>query len=316
MNARKFHIDSGVFMPQPSRRQFLIRAASAGTALGMFGLSRRLSANPSGKPVGIQLWMVNDTFRRDPAGTLHQLAKIGFKEVEVVNFAGMQPNQFRRLIDDAGLRCPSAHLHVDMDNFGKAFDEAHALGATYVVAGSLVEQVSKAIATQLDGNASMSREEAKRTVDVANRIGEGARRAGLQFALHNHVREFGDLGNGEVSYDIVWRETDPALVHFELDCGWMVFAGRNPVDYFKKYPGRIPLIHIKDFQPRKNRSNAPMSEAIGAELGRGMVDYRPIFAAAKAAGTKHYFAEQEGPFSRMSQLEAAQVAYDYLHSMN
>ncbi|MBS0583491.1 MAG: sugar phosphate isomerase/epimerase [Proteobacteria bacterium] len=300
-----------------SRRQFLLHAAGAGAALATAGLSRKLRANPMGKPVGIQLWTVNDTLKHDPAGTLNQLAKIGFKEVEAAGFAGLEPKQFRRLLDAAGLRCPSAHLQFDMDNLGKAFDEAHALGATYAAASSLIEPVGKAMKTKLEWKSAMSREEAKRTVDIANRIGAAAKRAGLQFALHNHDREFVDLGNGEVGYDIVWRETDPALVQFEIDCGWMVFAGRDPVDYFKKYPGRIPLIHVKDFQPKKNKDAKPMAEEmLGSELGRGTVDYKPIFAAAKAAGLKHYFAEQEGPFSRMSQLAAAQVAYDYLHSIN
>ncbi|MBS0567305.1 MAG: sugar phosphate isomerase/epimerase [Proteobacteria bacterium] len=304
-------------MRKQSRRQFLIHAAGAGAAFAAAGLWRGLGASPLGKPVGIQLWTVNDTLKHDPAGTLNQLGKIGFKEVEAAGFAGLAPKEFRRLLDAAGLRCPSAHLQFDMDNLGKAFDEAHALGASYAAASSLIEPVGKAMSTKLEWKSAMGREEAKRTVDVANRIGEAAKRAGLQFALHNHDREFIDLGNGEVGYDIVWRDTDPKLVQFEIDCGWMVFAGRNPVDYFKKYPGRIPLIHVKDFQPKKNPNGAPMSEQmLGSELGRGTVDYRPIFAAAKAAGLKHYFAEQEGPFSRMSQLEAAQVAYDYLHSIS
>jgi len=304
-------------MHKRSRRQFLIRSASLGAAFATTGLSRHLLANPLGKPVGIQLWTVNSTIQNDPAGTLNKLAKIGFKEVESVSFVGLEPRQFRRLLDDAGLYCPSAHLQFDMDNLGKAFEQAHVLGATYVVAGSLVGPVVEAMKIKIDGASGMGVEEAKYTADIANRIGEAAKRAGLQFALHNHDREFVDLGNGEVGYDIVWRESDPALVQFEIDCGWMMFAGRNPVDYFKKYPGRIPLIHVKDFLPKTNADAKPMTEKMrGSELGRGTVDYGPIFAAAKQAGVKHYFAEQEGPFSRMSQLEAAQVAYDYLHSIN
>lgn len=304
-------------MNKQSRRQFLIHAAGAGAALATAGLSRHVWANPMSKPIGIQLWTVNDTLKHDPAGTLNKLGKIGFKEVEAAGLVGLEPKQFRRLLDNAGLRCPSAHLQFDMDNLGKAFDEAHALGATYAAASSLIEPVGKAMSTKLEWKSSMSREEAKRTVDIANRIGEAAKRASLQFALHNHDREFVDLGNGEAGYDIVFRETDAALVQFEIDCGWMMFAGRNPVDYFKKYPGRIPLIHVKDFQPKQNKDAKPMAEKMrGAELGRGVVDYKPIFAAAKQAGVKHYFSEQEGPFSRMSSLEAARVNYDYLHSLN
>jgi sugar phosphate isomerase/epimerase len=302
----------------PSRRKFLARGASLGAVLATssWSLPQSSFANPLGKPVGIQLWSVNDTLKHDPADTLNKLGKIGFAEVEVAGLVGLEARAFRRLLDDAGLRCPSAHLQFDMDNLGRAFDEAHALGATYATASSLIEPVGKAMGAKLEWKSAMSREEAKRTVDIANRIAEAAKRAGLQFTLHNHDREFVDLGNGEVGYDIVWRDTEPKLVQFEIDCGWMIFAGRNPVDYFKKYPGRVPLIHVKDFQPKKNNAGAPMSEEmLGSELGRGTVDYKPILKAAKAGGLKHFFAEQEGPFSRMSQLKAAKVAYDYLHSI-
>jgi sugar phosphate isomerase/epimerase len=304
-------------MQKKSRRQFLIHAAGLGATLATSGLPRRLYANPLGKPVGIQLYTVNEDMKRDPAGTLKALAKIGYGEVESAGFAGVEPKTFRRMIDDAGLRCPSAHLEFDPDNLGKAFEEAHVLGANYAAASSLIANAAKAMSTKLEWGSAMSREEAKHTVDIANRIGAAAKQAGLQFIVHNHDREFVDLGGGETGYDIVWRETDPALVKFEIDCGWMVFAGRDPVEYFKKYPGRIPAIHVKDFLPKQDKNGKPLAEKMrGAEIGRGTVDYRPIFAAAKAGGLKHYFVEQEGPFSRMPPLEAAKVDYDYLHAIN
>ena len=95
----------------------------------------------------------------------------------------------------------------------------------------------------------MSPDEAKRTAEIANRIGEAAKRAGLQFVYHNHDAEFADQGGGVIGYDLLLRETDPDLVKFEIDCGWMIFAGRNPIDYFKKFPHRFPMIHVKDFLP-------------------------------------------------------------------
>jgi sugar phosphate isomerase/epimerase len=97
----------------------------------------------------------------------------------------------------------------------------------------------------------------------------------------------------------------------------MIFAGRNPIDYFKKYPNRFPMIHVKDFLPAHDHGAVPAGKApmLGAELGHGVVDYKPIFAAAGKAGLQHYFVEQEGPFSRMTPLQAAQVDYDYLHSL-
>lgn len=297
-----------------SRRRLILAGLS--TALATAQPSRS-GANPLGKLIGIQLWTVNEPLKRDPAGTLRKLAQLGFREVETAGFAGLTAQQFRRLLDDAGLACASAHLDFDLDHLDATFEAAHALGASYAASSSLLDTVGKLLPTKPAWKSGMSLEEAKRTAEVANRIGAAARRAGLKFALHNHDREFVALGDGTVGYDVVWHETDPALVKFEIDCGWMVFAGRNPVDYFRKFPGRIPLIHVKDFLPKHDPRAAPTTEEMrGAELGRGAVDYRPIFAAAKSAGLEHYFVEQEGPFSRMSPLEAAQVDYDYLHAID
>jgi sugar phosphate isomerase/epimerase len=296
-------------MNAESRRRFLIQSSRLGAAaLAPTWLSRRAFANPLGRPVGIQLYTVNVPMREDPAGTLKKLREIGFGEVESAGFGKLSARQFRGLLDDAGLACPSAHLQFDMNNLGATFEDAHALGATYAASGSLPAPSSKR---------SMSLDEAKRTAEIANRIGEAAKRAGLQYAYHNHDFEFADQGAGAIGYDVLLRESDPELVKFEIDCGWMIFAGRNPIDYFKKFPNRFPMIHVKDFLPAHDKSAGAggAAEMLGAELGRGSVDYKPIFAAAKSAGLQHYFVEQEGPFSRMDQLQAARVDYDYLHSM-
>jgi sugar phosphate isomerase/epimerase len=157
----------------------------------------------------------------------------------------------------------------------------------------------------------MSLDEAKRTAALANRIGEAARRAGLQFTYHNHNFEFVDQGGGAIGYDLLLKETDPKLVKFQIDCGWMVFAGHDPVSYFKQYPQRFPMVHVKDFLPRASGE----ADMRGAELGHGTVDYKPIFAAGAKAGLQHYFVEQEGPFARMSPVEAAKVDYDYLRAI-
>lgn len=297
-----------------SRRRLLLAGLS--TALAGAAPARRSSADPLGRPIGIELWTVNEPMKRDAAGTLRKLAQIGYREVETAGFVGRTPQEFRRLLDDAGLAAVAAHLDFDLANLDATFAQAHTLGASFAAASSLLETVGKQMSTKPAWKSGMSLEEAHRTAEAANRIGEAARRAGLKFALHNHDREFVDLGDGTVGYDVVWRETDPALVHFEIDCGWMVFAGRDPIDYFRKYPGRIPLIHVKDFLPKQNPHAAPHTEEMrGAELGRGVVDYRPIFAAAKSAGLEHYFVEQEGPFARMNELEAARVDYAYLHAI-
>jgi len=289
----------------------------AAATVASSSISRSAFADPLGGPIGIQLYTVNGPMQEDPAGTLAKLGKIGFRQVESAGFGKLPAGQFRKLIDDAGLSCPSAHLSFQLDKLDATFDDAHALGASYAVSSMLDSLLPGEKTKNANGKRAMSLDEAKRTAEICNRLGEGAKRAGLQYAYHNHDLEFADQGGGAVGYDVLLRETDPQLVKFEIDCGWMVFAGHDPVQYFRNYPNRFPLIHVKDFLAPANQPAAGEKTAMqGAELGRGVVDYKPIFAAAKKAGLKHYFAEQEGPFARMSQLQAAQVAYEYLHGID
>lgn len=296
-----------------SRRQILIRSSRLGAA----ALAARWEwagarANPAARPAGIQLYAVRSDLEKDPAGTLHAIKEIGFEEVETAGFAGLPVREFRQLLDDAGLKCPSAHLPFDLANLGPAFEAAHTLGAQYATSGGLRGTLSPPLAT---AGFAMTLEEASRTAALANHIGEQSRRSGLQFAYHNHNGEFVDQ-DGTIGFDVLLRETDPQLVTFEIDCGWMVLGGRRPVDYFRKYPHRFPMIHVKDFLPPASPvDRTQASEYAGAELGHGMINYRPILADAAKAGVQHYFAEQEGPFLRMTPLEAARQAYAYLHSI-
>jgi sugar phosphate isomerase/epimerase len=263
------------------------------------------------KRPGIQLYTINEAMRSDPAGSLKRLRQIGFQEVESAGFGNLSAKQFRGLLDDAGLTCPSAHLQFDVDNLGPAFEDAHALGAKFAVSGMMRSVVLGKSAPKDGLKTGISLDEAKRTAELSNRIGEAAKRAGLQFGYHNHNFEFADVGGGVTGYDLLLKQTDPQLVKFEIDCGWMIFAGHDPVEYFRKYPQRFPMIHVKDFLPRASGDTGMK----GAELGHGTVDYKPIFAAGAKAGLQHYFVEQEGPFARMSPLEAAKIDCDYLRSI-
>jgi sugar phosphate isomerase/epimerase len=299
-------------MKSLSRRNFLIRSAGVAAALASNWLPRGAHSDPLGRPIGIQLYAVNSAMQENPADTLKKLKEIGFGEVETAGFGKLSAKEFRTLLDDAGLACPSSHMQFDVANLGPTFEDAHALGNHYVASGWLRSSLRPPVTAFASP---MTLDEAKQTADLANRIGEKAKQAGLQYAYHNHNFEFADQ-DGAIGYDVLLRETDPALVKFEIDCGWMVLGGRNPIDYFRKYPNRFPMIHVKDFLPPDKGADAGKGLAHpGAELGHGIIDYAPIFAAAKKAGLQHYFAEQEGPFVRMSQLQAAQQAFAYLHAI-
>ena len=300
-------------MTAGTRRKFLRESTRlAAAAFVPSFLARLARSNPLGGPIGIQLYTVKEAMNADAAGTLRKLRAIGFAQVETAGLGELSARQFRRLLNDSGLACPSAHLPFDAANLGPAFEDAHALGAQYATSGSLHSIAIPSQAGVPHAKRGMSLEEAKRTADLANRIGVAAARAGLHYAYHNHDAEFVPQSLGVVGYDVLLRETDPELVKFEIDCGWMIFAGRDPTAYFEKYPDRFPMIHVKDFLPGAGAGNP--GDMRGAELGTGVVDYKPIFTAAAKAGLRHYFVEQEGPFARMTPLEAARVDYDYLHS--
>jgi sugar phosphate isomerase/epimerase len=294
-----------------SRRQFLIGSGWGVAVLASDALTRAVGADPLGKHPGIQLYTINEAMRADPGGSLKRLREIGYVEMESAGFGGLAAKQFRGLLDDAGVSCPSAHLQFDPANLDRAFEDAHALGAKFAVSSIMRALVLGPNAPKDVLKTGMSLDEAKRTAELANRIGAAAQRAGLQFTYHNHNFEFADQGGGLIGYDVLLKETDSKLVKFEIDCGWMIFAGHDPVGYFQKYPRRFPMIHVKDFLARENGA----TEMRGAELGHGTVDYKPIFAAAAKAGLQHYFVEQEGPFARMSPVEAAQVDFEYLRAI-
>jgi sugar phosphate isomerase/epimerase len=292
-----------------TRRQFLARSALCSTAawLTLGAPGKLLAAAAQGKSLGIQLYMVLKAYQDDPIGTLKTLKSIGYSEIEAI--VTTTARTLRDQLNETGLRSPS--LHLDSLGVEPGMEAAHVLGAQFVVTSMLPSFMQKEQAAK-GKNApepGYSLDEAKRTADYANRIGEKARQAGLQYAYHNHHLEFTDVGNGQTFYDVLLKETDHKLVQFELDCGWVHVGGKNPADYFKANPGRIPLMHAKDFLPGGGK-NYP-----GAELGRGTLDYKPILAAAEASGLKHCFVEQEGPYDRMSQLDAARVDYAYLRPL-
>jgi sugar phosphate isomerase/epimerase len=246
---------------------------------------------------------VLDAYQKDPAGTLKTLKSIGYSEIEAIVTSTAET--LRDQLKEAGLACPS--MHFDSMGFDKGVGAAHTLGSKYIVSSMLPGIMQKEKGGS--GEPTYTLDDAKRTAEYANKLGQKAKAAGLQYAYHNHHLEFTDVGGGKTFYDVLLAETDHTLVQFELDCGWVHAGGKNPADYFKANPGRIPLMHAKDFLPG-NAKDYP-----GAELGRGTLDYKPIMAAADASGLKHCFVEQEGPFARMSSLDAARVDFDYLRPL-
>ena len=300
------------FPTQISRRTFLQQSAATATLLAT---TKAWAATPS--PIGMELYTVGAPLTKDPAGTLAKLASIGYTEVQVSGFAGLTPTALRKLIDDAGLKCPAAHLGFGTMETERVLEQAHELRVPFAASSILLPDSGPMNAGTLSKLNTLTADDFKRIAALANQIGEQAKKAGVQYGYHNHTHEFRDLGNGVTGYSILLKETDPSVVLLEADCGWMVTAGQDPIHYFKTYPTRYRVIHVKDF-PKLTPVTTTMGQPNGphpTELGRGHIDYKPILAAARKAGVQHFFVEQDPPMADMTPLEAAAIDYAYLKTI-
>ncbi len=231
-------------------------------------------------PIGIQLFTVRQMMSKDVEATLRDVAAAGYQEVETAGYFGKTAADFKKAVEDAGLKCVSAH-HPGaalMDKTDEIVQYCHDLGVKYLICASPRAKEGEGKELTLD--------DWKWNAEQFNKMGEKAKAAGMQFGYHNHVRELRKL-DGVLAYDELLRLTDPKLVTMEMDCGWFVVAGYHPTEYLKKYPDRFTLLHVKDVVVNKQEPEKSLS----TEMGRGNIDYRPIFAAAKSL--QHYFIEQE-----------------------
>jgi sugar phosphate isomerase/epimerase len=304
-----------------TRRDFIQTSCNVGltAAVGAF-FPHLAKADAMGLPPAIQLYSVRDDLTKDVPGTLKQLREIGFLEVETAGFGKYTPREFRKLLDEAGLKHPSAHIKFAGSELGPLFEQANVLGVHYATSSSLATSNEAAPpagipVTRRTAMTPLGLDGFTRLATQMNNIGTQAKAAGLQYAYHNHNYEFETMPDGSYGYDVLVRNTDHDLVKFEIDCGWMCAGGANPVTYLENYPGRFKMIHVKEFQPLKGRSISLTGPArpLGADLGEGFIDYKGIFAAGGKAGIEHAFSEQEDPFP-VSQMASAKVAYAFLHA--
>jgi sugar phosphate isomerase/epimerase len=287
-----------------------IATASAAVFAEVF--PNALWAKPLVTSPGIQLYTVDKELKTDLEGTLKKVKAIGYEEVEAAGFAGLSAKQFRSALEGAGLKCASTHFfNFGGSDPGPLFEEANALGVHYTVSSIMSNFPNKP-------SREMGVEGYKALGDYCNQLGENAKQAGLQFAFHNHNTEFKDLGQGKIGYEVLVEATDPNLVKLELDCGWMVAAGHDPIDYFNRYPNRYRMVHIKDFvRPAQPSTSLKRDEVPqGTVLGTGYIKYKPILLAAMAAGVEHYYVEQEPPFIGTTAFEAATKDYEYVRSLS
>ena len=276
-----------------NRRDFLVRTAGALAATRFPDPLLPRSPASLGR-IGIQLYTVRDQFAKDPEGTLARLAQIGFTEVEFAGYPPGKPSDLRKLLDKYHLAGVSSHVGFSalQSGWDQTLENAVVVGQRFIVVPSLPQSQRRTL------------DDVKRVAAAFNKAGQSAQRDGLQFCYHNHDNEF-PLIEGAVPYDVLLAETDPRLVRFELDLYWITKAGKDPLEYFAKWPGRFPMVHVKDMDATPRQ--------FFADLGKGIIDFPKIFRQAKQAGIQHYLYEQDETPGDV--FASAKASYDYLRAL-
>nr|WP_294942936.1 TIM barrel protein [uncultured Mucilaginibacter sp.] len=267
-----------------SRRSFLKTSAVLGTGLLM---APNLFARNK-KYIGLQLYTVRDAMAKDPLGTLAKVAKVGFNTVEgatytgTQKFYGMEPEQFKQVLNDNGLKMPSGHYMLGdgmptakgtiANEWQKAVDDAAAVGLKYMVCAYL-----------LDGERG-NLDHYKETAHKLDLAGEICKKAGIQLCYHNHDFEF-KQEDGKYPYEILLSNTDKDLVKMEMDIYWIYKAKQDAIKLFNENPGRFPLWHVKDMDNT--------AKQMFTEVGNGVIPFKDIFKHAGKAGLQYFYNEQD-----------------------
>ena len=304
------------FLPSSTRRAFIRSTSAATVGAALAWGTPRAHALPLGLPLGLQLYSVREQLAKDYEGTLKQLSSIGYTEVEAAGFYGRSPAQVKAALAAAGLRMPSSHYSAN--DLRKSLDETiafgQALGLRYIICSfPAIKDPSRLKDPSFHGMVeSFTLDDFRWNAEQFNTWGRKVKDAGMQFGYHNHTMEFRPI-DGVVPFDEMMRLTDPALVTFEMDCGWVTVGGGDPVTLLHKYPSRISMLHIKDFKATAQPATV-LNPPPAAELGQGTVKFRPIFEAAKVGSIKHMFVEQEA--FDMPPYEALRLDAQYMQAVN
>jgi sugar phosphate isomerase/epimerase len=280
-------------------RQMGIVAAGAAGA-GALGCSNAESGTPDLREVpaqrlgtlGVQLYTVRSEMTQSVEATLARVAEIGYGEVEFAGYFGHSPTEIRAMLDANGLVAPAAHIGANVlgDQWAGVLESANTIGHTHMVVPSLPMDMRSSLDAW------------RRTAELFNVAAEQARAAGIQFAYHNHAFEFEEM-DGRVQFDVFCEETDPDLVQIELDLFWITHGGSDPIAFFDRWPGRVPLVHVK------GRS----ADGEMVDVGAGAMDWAGIFAHRDHAGIRHYFVEHDQPGE--DPFASIQASYTYLRAL-
>jgi sugar phosphate isomerase/epimerase len=320
-------------MTSVSRRSFIgatmaVSCTAATVGLAAAARRHRFFAGHD-LPIGLQLYTLGDAPDKDLEGTLQAVAKIGYRTVEGVGYMNHTAAEFRAALDRAGLTCPSTHVPLQAgsgggpslaDDVGALAADMHRLGVKYVVVPML--SVPQRLGLQRageDGSAywervskEMTAEDWRHVAAQLNEKGAALKREGLKLGYHNHNVELTRLGS-KTPLDLLIENTDPGLVWFEMDAGWVAAGGLEPIPLLRAHPHRFRLMHIKDLKASTVFNAALRMDP--ANVGSGTLDWKAILPVAYEAGVRYYYVEQEPPFAE-PRMQAARTDYDYLAQLS
>jgi sugar phosphate isomerase/epimerase len=271
-------------------------------------LSVSLAGFSQKKSGGMTLYTVRNEMGKDPKATLKQVADLGYKYIEAVDykdgkFYGMAPDEFKSYLKSLGLTPISVHMgSMTPDNADKLVADVKAAGFKYFIAP--VPPMGMFKFDQKTRSLSMD-PDVEKLANILNTVAHKAKDAGLEFLYHNHNFEFEKNKDGIVPIDYLLEHLDPKYVNFQMDLYWVTKAGVDPVDYFKKYPGRFKMWHVKDMD----------AEGRFAPVGQGKIDFKRILANKKLSGMKYYIVEQDQTFDGMKPFEALKISKEGLQKI-
>jgi sugar phosphate isomerase/epimerase len=264
----------------------IVCALAAGALVSLQAAEKKeVGVGPSFKgPVGLQLYSLRGAFAKDVPGTLDKVKAYGFKYVELAGTYNMPPEKFKKMLDERGLVPVSAHFPYERyrDDAEAVAKEAKALGLKYAGVAWIPHE------------GDFDEKECRAAADVFNHAGEVLSKHGIQFFYHTHGYEFQPAGAGTL-FDLLMKDTDPKKVQFEMDVFWIVHPGQDPVKLLEKYGKRFSLMHIKDMKKGTQTGLLTGHSDVNNDvpLGTGTMNWPGILAAAKKAGVKYYFIEDE-----------------------
>jgi len=285
-----------------SRREFLGLTAAAFAAAPFASVPALAQRHLL---LGLQLYTVRADLAKDYEGTLKQVKAAGVRKVQAnLTMSGKTSQQQRKLYDEMGFIWESIHAGGDAlrDTPQATIDEAKAAGIKNITCSFPLYPADRA--TIMAGT---TVDDWKRNIDAFNKVGDLCKKAGLSFAYHNHNLEFRKIGE-VLPYDLLLKETDPALVSMEMDIGWVIAGGADPVAYLTKYPTRYSSVHIKDLK-NQGIPNTNM-KMVSAIIGQGIVDWAKVLPAVKKSSVTSAYLELEEPYDPSPVgMVAASAAY-------